>query len=87
MLGTKINLNDSAIFRLTERGRTIWRRHCLDIAQVQRSMNPNWKPSQSGDESAVKLQLWQFIQIFGGSQHWQMGGPYVLDDMNIEIVP
>ena len=79
----KINLNQMATFKLSELGRKIWRKHCAD----ERFLFPTNPPTgQTGEETEIALQLWVFISIFG-TANWNMGGPYVLETMEVELEP
>ena len=83
-----ISLNDRATFKLSPEGRTVWRAHVEQQTAMMRNFyGQDWKPTESGDETEVTLQIWKFISIFGASKNWYQGGPYVLADMNIEVQP
>ena len=81
----KINLNQTATFRLSEYGREIWRKYCVDEAAMMAAAIEIYSPPFTGEETEITLQIWVFISIFGEGRHWRMGGPYVLETMNVEL--
>ena len=74
---TTLNLNEYAIFTLTERGRTVWREHVRRQNEMMLAALPAWESMHTGDELVVKMPIWQFIHTFGAPGNWIMGSENV----------
>lgn len=72
-----LNLNEYAIFTLTERGRTVWREHVRRQNEMMLAALPAWESMHTGDELVVKMPIWQFIHTFGAPGNWIMGSENV----------
>ncbi len=83
----RINLNDSAVFRLTEKGRKVWRKHCRERNTFLAARLMDFKPEHTGEETELRLQFWAFIGAFGSPGLWGLGTEPVCEmtiDVNVE---
>ena len=75
MMEVKINLNEKVKFKLSERGKEIYR-HRYDGYGFEYNREP-----ELDDNGYMEMQLWMFMQIFG--EHMIMGISEVLDPLEI----
>ena len=74
----RINLNESVKFKLSERGKEIYR-HRYDGLWMDGS--PYSQEPELDDDGYMSMQLWTFMQTFG--EHMILGMPEVVQPLEI----
>lgn len=77
------NLNNYVTVKLTDAGREVLRTY---VSEWRRQIT-TCDPPYSGDEIELRLQMWEFIGVFGSNhRHWMSGGISLVSmDVAIEV--